>query len=211
MGKQQTLDNFETAALQAGERDAIAKLFCDNRHKLLGLALRLMGSASEAEDVVQDAFVQTLRHHHQFQGNARPSTWLYRVTFNAALMRLRTRRRKGALSLDALPPEVAETAVHHARDVDGMSCDPEALCLRRAADADVIRALARLKPVDQRLVQLRYGEGLSTEDVGTQIGMSTSAVKTRLHRARMALKGVVDAPCGPGRLGAADERASCAA
>ena len=192
MGKQQTLQSIETAALQAGERDAIARLFADNREKLLALALRLMGSMSEAEDVVQDAFVQTLRHHHQFQGHARPSTWLYRVTFNAALMRLRTRRRKGAASLDALPSEVAENAVHRARDVDGLGCDPERLCLRKAADADVLRALASLKPVDQRLVQLRYGEGLSTDDVGAQTGMSTSAVKTRLHRARLALKDVVD-------------------
>jgi RNA polymerase sigma-70 factor (ECF subfamily) len=151
-----------------------------------------MGSMSEAEDVVQDAFVQTLRHHHQFQGHARPSTWLYRVTFNAALMRLRTRRRKGALSLDALPAELAETAVHRARDTDGAALDPENLCLRRASDADVVRALATLKPIDQRLVQLRYGEGLSTEDVGVQTGMSTSAVKTRLHRARTVLKDVVD-------------------
>jgi RNA polymerase sigma-70 factor (ECF subfamily) len=192
MGKQQTFQSPETAALQAGERDAIARLFADNRDKLQALALRLMGSVSEAEDVVQDAFVQTLRHHHQFQGHARPSTWLYRVTFNAALMRLRTRRRKGAASLDALPTELAESAVHRARDVDDIGCDPERVCLRKAADADVVRALASLKPVDQRLVQLRYGEGLSTEDVGIQTGMSTSAVKTRLHRARLALKDVVD-------------------
>jgi RNA polymerase sigma-70 factor (ECF subfamily) len=192
MGKQQTIQHIETAALQAGERAAIARLFADNREKLLALALRLMGSMSEAEDVVQDAFVQTLRCHHQFQGHARPSTWLYRVTFNAALMRLRTRRRKGAQSLDALPAELAETAVHRARDVDGDAFNPENLCLRKAADADVVRALASLKPVDQHLVKLRYGEGLSTEDVGAQTGMSTSAVKTRLHRARLALKDVVD-------------------
>jgi RNA polymerase sigma-70 factor (ECF subfamily) len=192
MGKPHTLASLETAALQAGERDAIAKLFRDNREKLLALALRLMGSVSEAEDVVQDAFVQTLRHHHQFQGHARPSTWLYRVTFNAALMRLRTRRRKGAVSLDALSPEFAESAVHQARDVDGVAGNPERVCLRRSADADVVRALAALKPIDRRLVQLRYGEGLSTEDVGVQTGMSTSAVKTRLHRARAVLKGVVD-------------------
>jgi RNA polymerase sigma-70 factor (ECF subfamily) len=195
MGKQQTLRSLETAALQAGERDAIARLFLDNRERLLALAQRMVGSASEAEDVVQDAFVSTLRCHHQFQGHARPSTWLYRVTFNAALMRLRTRRRKGALSLDALPGDVAEGAVHRARDAHAAMPDPEQVCLRHAADADVIRALASLKPVDQRLVQLRYAEGLSTEDVGAQVGMSTSAVKTRLHRARAALKDVVDADC----------------
>lgn len=193
MGKQQTLRSSETAALQAGERDTIARLFAENRDKLLALAQRMVGSAAEAEDVVQDAFVSTLRCHHQFQGHARPSTWLYRVTFNAALMRLRTRRRKGALSLDALPGELAESAVHRARDAHGAMPDPEQLFLRRAADADVARALAALKPVDQRLVQLRYADGLSTEDVGAQVGMSTSAVKTRLHRARAVLKDVVDA------------------
>ena len=193
MGKQQTLESLETAALQAGQRDAIARLFQQNHGKLLALAMRLVGSASEAEDVVQDAFVSTLRHHHQFQGHAAPSTWLYRVTFNAALMRLRTRRRKGAVSLDSFPVEIAEAAVHSARDVDHALPDPEQRCLRRAVDDEVVRALATLKPIDQRLVHLRYGEGLSTEDVGTALGMSTSAVKTRLHRARAVLKDVVDA------------------
>jgi RNA polymerase sigma-70 factor (ECF subfamily) len=193
MGKQQTISEVETAALRAGERDMIARLFLENRDKLLAVAQRMMGSAAEAEDVVQDAFVQTLRHHHQFQGQARPSTWLYRVTFNEALMRLRTRRRKGALSLDALPPELAETAVHRARDTEGAHLDPEARCVRRAIDTDVVRALECLKPVDQQLVRLRYGEGLSTEDVGVETGMTTSAVKTRLHRARLALKDVIDA------------------
>ena len=105
---------IDTRAIQQGDAAAFAELFEQNRDKLLALAYRLTSSTAEAEDVVQDAFVSSWRHHDQFQGAAKPSTWLYRVTFNAALMRLRTRRRKGADSLDALAAGVAEAAIHRA-------------------------------------------------------------------------------------------------
>ena len=183
---------IDVAAIQSGEHEAFAQLFAQNRQRLLALAYRLTSSTAEAEDVVQDAFVSSLRHCDQFQGAAKPSTWLYRVTFNAALMRLRTRRRKGADSLDALPPAVAERAMgaHHFDDEMMAADDVTAAHERRAA---VTNALSTLKPLDQELVRMRYLEDLSTEEVAERSGLTTSAVKTRLHRARAALRDTMTA------------------
>jgi len=162
----------------------VAFLFDKNRARLLALATRMV-SSNEAEDVVQDAFVNTLRHCDQFRGQSQPSTWLYRVTVNAALMRLRTRRRKGAESLDALPNDVAEACLTRCSEVRGSPLDDAELAETRGAIND---AVASLRPIDRRIVQLRFVDGLSTEEVATATSMTVAAVKTRLHRARSILR-----------------------
>jgi RNA polymerase sigma-70 factor (ECF subfamily) len=187
-----------TVALQQGKRGAVAQLYDENLPRLLALAARLVSSA-EAEDVVQEAFVSTLRHHHQFRGQALPSTWLYRVTYNAALMHLRTRRRKGAESLDALPGEVAEASLSRAAAGTSPAPDPlgevELAETRRALDD----ALSTLRPVDRQIVRMRFVEGMSTEEVASATGLTVAATKTRLHRARAALRDVLEndarSPC----------------
>lgn len=186
---------IDISGIQSGDRAAFARLFEQNRPRLLALAYRLTSSVNDAEDVVQEAFVSTLRHHDQFQGAAKPSTWLYRVTFNAALMRLRTRRRKGADSLDAMPTAIAERAVSHAFSDDHVDADDVVVTHERSAALD--EAMASLKPLDRQLMRLRYGDDLSTEEVAERVGLSTSAVKTRLHRARAQLKDIIecDARC----------------
>jgi RNA polymerase sigma-70 factor (ECF subfamily) len=186
---------IDITGIQSGDRAAFARLFEQNRPRLLALAYRLTSSVNDAEDVVQEAFVSTLRHHDQFQGTAKPSTWLYRVTFNAALMRLRTRRRKGADSLDAMPTAVAERAVSHAFADDHIDADDVVVTHERSAALD--EAMASLKPLDRQLMRLRYGDDLSTDEVAERVGLSTSAVKTRLHRARAQLKDIIegDARC----------------
>jgi len=183
---------IDASAIQQGDGAAFARLFEQNRDKLLALAYRLTASTADAEDVVQDAFVSSWRHHDQFQGQAKPSTWLYRVTFNAALMRLRTKRRKGADSLDALESGAAEACVHRAFDLDRGSFEADDLVEAGERKAAVRDAMLTLKDKDRALVRLRYEEDLSTEEVAELLGMSTSAVKTRLHRARQALKDTVD-------------------
>ncbi|HEY1101514.1 MAG TPA: sigma-70 family RNA polymerase sigma factor, partial [Myxococcota bacterium] len=162
---------------------------------LLALAYRLTSSHNDAEDVVQEAFVSTLRHHDQFLGAAQPSTWLYRVTFNAALMRLRSGRRKKADSLDALPGTIADRVVGEARANSVFAADDVVADHERADALD--EAMTVLCELDQQLMRLRYDDDLSTDEVAARTGLTTSAVKTRLHRARARLKDVVvaDARC----------------
>jgi RNA polymerase sigma-70 factor, ECF subfamily len=177
----------EIRAIQQGDKAAFARLFSANRTKLLALAYRLTSSSVDAEDVVQDAFVSSWRNHHQYQGQAQASTWLYRVTFNAALMHLRSRRRKGASSADALPADVLESFMARAPNA------PAPLEMDQHVDAQLAKkplssAVHDLKDVDQLIVHMRFVDELSTEEVSTRVGLSPAAVKTRLHRARATLR-----------------------
>jgi RNA polymerase sigma-70 factor, ECF subfamily len=183
----------DVMAIQRGDKEAFVQLFNNNRDRLLALAYRLTSSSTEAEDVVQDAFVSSWRHHDQFNGDARPSTWLYRVTFNAALMHLRSRRRKGADSLDALPQTTAEVRVQEAYERNGNDLPvPEAGIERRHLRTLLDGAFEELRPIDRTIVHLRFVEDLSTEEVSEKTGLSASAVKTRLHRARAVLREHLD-------------------
>jgi RNA polymerase sigma factor (sigma-70 family) len=119
---------------------------------------RMTGNAADAEEVLSEGFLLAWRGRAGFHGQARPSTWLYRVTFNAALMRLRTRRRKGADSLDALATGVAEAAVHRAysdQDRDVAQDDVVSAAERKAAigrlEADFDRAIAAFTKVGKHL------------------------------------------------------------
>ena len=172
------------AEVQAGDRDAFARLFEQNREKLLAVAHRLTSSKADASDAVQDAFISILVHHDTFQGAASPSTWAYRVTVNATLMRMRSARRRRADSLAALPAAVAERVVADARGGGDVAIDESG---RRALRSALDEALSTLKPLDREIVNLRLLDELSTEDVADRTGLSATAVKTRLHRARARL------------------------
>ncbi len=178
--------------VRGGDPALFARLFEENRPRLLALAYRLTASQPDAEDVVQDAFVSSFRSRGGFQGNASPSTWLYKVTLRAALMKLRTRRRKGAQSLDALPAEVAHAEVHAARARIAPVDSPEDVAARAPLRAALGDALEELDPLDRRVVLLRLVDELSTDEVGTAVGASPSAVRSRLCRARHSLRGALE-------------------
>lgn len=159
-------------------------LFREARPRLLALARRLVRSEADAEDVVQIAFESGLRHRHRFEARARATSWLYRITYNAALMHLRACRRRPAESLDALPPEV--------RDAVLSAAEPASSPERRVEEDELGRALleatSALSPLDRRIVGMRLADERPTREVADAVGLTPAATKTRLHRAREALK-----------------------
>jgi RNA polymerase sigma-70 factor (ECF subfamily) len=180
--------------LQTTESDAqrtvgdvdIAMLYRMNKGQMLAVARRIVGTDVDAEDVVQQAFLNGLKHAASFQGRAQPSSWMYRITTNTALMHLRTRRRKGASSLDALPQEVAELHVERASGKDIPLPDEEVVWA--GVNAEVRAAVAELPVTDRQIVEMRLCDGFSTEEVASETGLTTGAIKSRLFRARRALQ-----------------------
>lgn len=165
-----------SSQIRSGSPEAWAELFRRDRPKLLALASRFV-SRDDAEDVVQDAFLSTLRSREQFRGQAHPSTWLYRATVNAALMHLRTRRRRPTESLD-------DAQVERASEVPG----PDAGVERTQAGRHLAAAVQVLKPLDRALFKLRFLDERSTEEAAEAVGLSVAAVKTRLSRARVVAR-----------------------
>lgn len=160
-------------------------LFEQARPQLLAVARRVVRSAADAEDVVQQAFVNAIRAADKFEGRAEATSWMYRITYNTALMHLRKKRRKGADSLDAMVPSVAEHAVQKAAEPPP-SADAQLDQMRlREVLAEAVGALS---DTDQRIVILRLEQGWSTQQVADDVGLSPAAIKTRLHRARQVLQ-----------------------
>ena len=147
------------------------------QHRVFGVALRMLGSAAEAEEVAQEAFVRAHRALADFRGDAKLSTWLYAITSRLCLNRLASGERRlvrqGEDTLlrlsDAAPP-------------------PDAALERHELETALARAIAEL-PEDRRIVVvLRDLEGLSYEEIAEALDLELGTVRSRLHRARADLK-----------------------
>lgn len=177
------------AALQAGDDDAFEQLVRRYGGRMLAVAERLVGKGDDARDVVQDAFLSAFRAIDRFEGSARLSTWLHRITVNAALMRLRSRRRRPEEPLDDLLPQF---------EADGHRTSPRGpwqplATLERAELRTLVRERIDELPESYRTVLLlRDIEELETGKVADLLGVNTGTVKTRLHRARLALRSLLD-------------------
>src|SRR6187401_460394 len=166
------------AGLKARRPEAFETLVRTYTPRLLAVAMRMLGSTEDAQDVVQDAMLSAYRSIDRFEGNARVSTWLHRIVVNAALMKLRTRRRKPEESLEPLLPAFVEDG-HHAEQFSAWSEPADKL-----AEREAIRSL----PDSYReVLVLRDIEELNTDETAKALGISPNAVKIRLHRARQAL------------------------
>lgn len=183
----------EDAALLAGLRcdDAAAFETLVRRYGdyLYRVALRLARSEAEARDAVQDVFVSVLRNLDSFAGRASLKTWLYRLTVNATLMRMRAARRRREVSVDELVPPL-----------EGMRVEPEwsfsesleASSEREEVRAAVRDAIDRLPDRYRTVLVLRDIEGHDTREVAVLLGDTEGNVKVRLHRARAALKKLLE-------------------
>ncbi len=177
--------------LRAGDERAYEALVRANGTRLLAVARRILGNEEDARDAVQDAFTAAYRNLDRFEGGSRLSTWLHRIVVNAALMKLRTRKRKPEQPLDPLLPGFADDG-HHADQFSTWE-EPIDVTLERAETRDLVRRQIDNLPDKYRIVLLlRDIEGLSTDEAAAALGTTANAVKIRLHRARQALRALLD-------------------
>jgi len=171
--------------LRAGDPAAFAQLVEANQRNVYNLALRMLNNPQEAEDVLQETFLSAYKALPGFEGRSSLSTWLYRIASNASLMRLR-KKQPETTSIDE-PLELEEGDSLPRQFVDWSSV-PEDELLDEESRRVMDKAVAEL-PEGLRIVFiLRDIEGLSTQEAGEVLELSESAVKTRLHRARLALR-----------------------
>lgn len=175
-----------------GDGSAFRALVERHQEKVYALALHLLRDPADAEEVVQETFLAALEKLPTFRGDAAFSTWLHRVAANAALMRLRRRRRSpdgpAELPLEELLPRFddagrVDSGPYHdwSKRADEQLSDRE---IRSAVEAAVQNL-----PEDYRIVfLLRDVEGFSSEEMAELLGISVAAAKSRLHRARLVLR-----------------------
>ena len=157
---------------------------------MLAAARRLLRSEEDARDVVQDALLSAFRSIDSFQGDAKLSTWLQRIAINAALMKLRSRQRKPEQSIEELLPAFVEDG-HTMHAASEWRSAEEGLA-RQELCGVVQRCIDQLPEIYRTVLILRDIEDLDTEPTAQLLGLSPGAVKVRLHRARLALRGLLD-------------------
>jgi RNA polymerase sigma-70 factor (ECF subfamily) len=176
--------------LRAGDAEAFEALVREFGGRMLTTARRMVPGEDDARDVVQDALLSAFRAIHAFEGSARLSTWLHRIVVNAALMRLRSTRRRREESIDELLPRFDDDG-HFAEPVVRWEGETDAL-VERAEIRALVRAAVDLLPEMYRTVLvMRDIEELDTEETAEALGITPNAVKTRLHRARQALRALL--------------------
>jgi RNA polymerase sigma-70 factor (ECF subfamily) len=172
-------------AVQSGDVSAFDQLVGRYDLKLLRIAQNVTHNREDSQDAVQESFLKALQHLSEFREHSQFSTWLFRITVNQALMKLRKRRTTIDVSLDEafradedlLPREVADGAPN-----------PEELYRASELRDILIKALQELRPILRTVFVLRDVEELSIDQTAEVLDLSPSAVKSRLWRARLQLR-----------------------
>ena len=182
-------DRALLARLRRGDERAFDEMTRRYAGRMLAVARRMLHGEEDARDAVQEAFVSAFKSLDRFQGHARISTWLHRIVVNAALMRLRTRRRKPEQAIEDLLPRFDEDG-HWASAVPMALPDDE---LERRETREIVRrCIDRLPESYRAIILARDVEELDGDETAATLGLSLGAVKSRLHRARQALRTLLE-------------------
>lgn len=165
----------------SGQTALFEVLMRRHNERLYRAARAILRDEHEAEDVMQQAYVNAYSHLRQFDGRSQFSTWLTRIAIHEALAR--ARRRGRYTNMDPETPSSLRVAASM-----GSTPDPERLAFSRELGALIESAIDRLPDGAREVFILRQVEGMSTEEVGVALDVSDDVVKTRLSRARAALR-----------------------
>ena len=187
-----TADQELLARLQSGDERALADLSAAYSSKIYQLAFRYLRNKEDAEEITQDVLFKVYRKVNAFRGDAQLSSWIYRITFNAAMSRLRTARYQRAQAEDrraaaAIEEDGASTPSRTA-DVADWSDMADERVLRTQLRQRVFRAILALPAIYRAPVMLRDIQGMSTEEASAMLKVKDQTLKSRLHRGRLILR-----------------------
>ena len=177
--------------LRAGDNAAAAEFVRAHTPRALGVARRLLRNDDDAREVVQEAFLSFFRGLANFRADAALSTWLHRIVVNAALMRRRSAQHRYERTADDLLPQFDETG-HRQNVRPAWSRSAEELVGDAEVRALVQQKIDQLPPAYRTVIILRDIEQFETEEVAAMLDDTPGAVKTRLHRARQALRALLE-------------------
>lgn len=181
--------------IRRGDEAAYEILVRDNGGRLLAVARRYLRSEEDARDAVQEAFISAYRSIGRFEGGSNLSTWLHRIVINCCLMRLRSLRRRPEDSIEDLLPKFDETG-HRVLEPPSCGESAEERLDRGKVCARVRESIDRLPEKYRTVLLLRDIEEMTTEEAARVLGTTPTAVKVRLHRARQALRTLLEPVLG---------------
>jgi RNA polymerase sigma-70 factor (ECF subfamily) len=188
--RDRTSDDTLLTRLQAGDERAITDLIEIYGSKIYQLAFRYLRNKEDAEEVTQDVLYKVCRKVGEFRGDAALSSWIYRITFNTAMSRLRTaqyqRSRDEARQVAAADQD--DVRIASPREVADWSELADERVLRSQLRRRVLRAILALPAIYRAPVMLRDIQGMSTEEASAMLNVKDQTLKSRLHRGRLILR-----------------------
>ena len=185
------------AGLRANEEWAYEELVHVFGGRLLAVARRILRDEEGARDVVQSAYLSAFQSIGRFEGGCQLATWLHRIVVNAALMKLRSRRRRPEESIEPLLPAFLADG-HHSTQFREGELQPDVLLEQQTTRAIVRACIDELPERYRTVLILRDIEDVPGTEAARLLGTTPNAVKIRLHRARQALTTLVRARLAPG-------------
>jgi len=174
--------------LRAADEPAYEELLRRYETKMFSLARGLTRNDTDAQDVLQEACLAVFKHIKTFKGQSSLSTWIYRITANAALMKLRGRKKdERSVPIEEYMPQFDDTG-HRVAVLPDWHPAVDEMLLNKELGGLLRRFIAELEPDYRVVFVMRDQEGLSNEDVAAALNLSVPAVKSRLHRARLYLR-----------------------
>src|SRR5580692_6997766 len=177
-------DMYLVAAAKDGDHQAYAELCRRHSKQIFRSVLRITRDVADAEDTLQEALLKAYIHIGGFEGRSAFSSWLTRIAINSALMLSRKKRSQPVCSFESGPdaddfklPEPKET-----------SQNPEESCIQNALENELAQAIRYLPPTLRVVMQIRYREDAPVAEIAKMLGISKSAVKSRLARARLQIR-----------------------
>lgn len=181
------------ARLVARDETAFNELVVAYERRVFALIHRMVGRRDEAEDLAQEVFVQVFKAVDQFRGDAKLSTWIYRIAINLCKNRAKYLSRRHANSHDDVDAMAERSALSGGKGVSvGTVNRPDELVEGMQIERLVKQAIARLEPDFREVLILRDVEDLSYDEIASIAGLPEGTVKSRIHRARAQLKALVE-------------------
>jgi len=197
MRRKKTLERKLIQRARDGEQAAFEALVRPYRDPLYWRAVKALDDSDAADDVVQETFIRAYTRLDTFRGDSRFGTWLFTIGSNCIRMHLRRRQRKGA---NRIEDHLYQVEQESAQSPEARAEQPDRLVIHRELTGALDDAISQLPPQYGSILRLWVEDGLDLNEIQAHSGLSVSAIKSRLHRARRRIKAAIEARFGPGAL-----------
>jgi RNA polymerase sigma-70 factor (ECF subfamily) len=177
---------------KAGDERAFAEIVLHSQKKVFNIAYRMLGNLEEAKDLAQEVFISVFDSIKDLREEIRFDAWLTQITLNHCRNRWKYLKRRQYFNSDSLDDPIETEEGDVPRDVYDPSDNPETLYEKKLIQQLIQRGLQKLKEDQRELLVLRDLQGFSYEEMGELLGLPEGTIKSKLHRARMDLKRVLE-------------------
>jgi RNA polymerase sigma-70 factor (ECF subfamily) len=177
---------------KAGDKKAFVEIVLNYQKRVFNIAYRMLGNVEEAKDLAQEVFISVFESIKDLREEVKFEAWLTQITLNHCQNRLKYLKRRQYFDSDSLDDPIKTEDGEMIREIYDPSDNPEILYEKKMVQQFIQRGLLKLKEDQRELLVLRDLQGFSYEEIGKLCGLPEGTVKSKLHRARMDLKGILE-------------------